>query len=109
MSQQNIPQISADEVKKAIDLKADFILLDVRTPEEFKQGKISGSVNLPIDSIADKITQEITDKNKTIYLYCLSGSRSDAAVSIMLQLGYKNVFSMTNGLLMWRFKKYPLQ
>ena len=50
----------------------------------------------------------VVNKSKTIYVYCLSGSRSNVAVETMVQLGYKKVFSMTSGLLMWRSKKYPL-
>lgn len=102
------PQITADEVYKTVIDKTNTILLDVRTPGEYERGKIAGSINIPIDKISSQITTNIPDKNKTIYVYCLSGSRSDAAVNIMLQLGYTNVFSMTNGLLMWRSKKYPL-
>lgn len=108
MTQIHIPQIPTDVVHKAIVEKADIILLDVRTPEEYERGKIEGSINVPVDNIASQITTNIPDKNKTIYVYCLSGSRSDTAVNTMIQLGYVNVFSITNGLLMWRAKKYPL-
>lgn len=108
MSSLIIPQITADEVKKAIDEKADVIILDVRTPGEFDRENISGSINLPVDDIAEKILVSVPDKNKVIYVYCLSGSRSDFAVNTMRQLGYSNVFSMTSGLLVWRSKRYPL-
>lgn len=103
-----IPQISADEVQKAINEKKDIILLDVRTPEEYGRGKIEGSMNISVENISDKISTAVPDKNKTIYAYCLSGSRSEVAVAMMKQLGYTNAFSMTSGLLMWRSKKYPL-
>jgi rhodanese-related sulfurtransferase len=109
MNQQNIPQITADEVKKAIDEKADVIILDVRTPEEFNRDHINESINIPVDELINKISEIMPDKNKLIYVYCLSGSRSDFAVNMMKQLGYSNVFSMTSGLLMWRSKRYPLQ
>jgi rhodanese-related sulfurtransferase len=103
-----IPQISADEVQKAINEKKDIILLDVRTPEEYGRGKIEGSMNISVENIHDQITTAVPDKNKTIYVYCLSGSRSEVAVAMMKQLGYENVYSMTSGLLMWRSKKYLL-
>lgn len=102
------PQITADEVYKAVREKADVILLDVRTPGEYGKGKIEGSINIPIDTIAEQVATIIPDKNKTIYVYCLSGSRSSVAVETMVQLGYTKVFSMTSGLLMWRSKKYQL-
>ena len=102
------PQISADEVYKAINDKMDIVLLDVRTPGEYSKGKIEGSINIPVDDVSSKIAATIPDKNKTIYVYCLSGSRSIVAVETMIQLGYTNIFSMTSGLLMWRSKKYPM-
>ncbi len=108
MLQSNISQIIADEVQKAINEKKDVILLDVRTPEEYRRGKIDGSINISVENIPDQIISAIPDKNRTIYAYCLSGSRSDVAVAMMKQLGYTNAFSMTSGLLMWRSKKYPL-
>ena len=103
-----IPQITADEVKYALDIKENSILIDVRTPAEVMRGKIPDAINLPIDEIRDKIQTIIPDKNQKIYVYCLSGTRSDTAVSTMIALGYTNVFSMTNGLLRWRFKQYPI-
>ncbi|MFA6017464.1 MAG: rhodanese-like domain-containing protein [Patescibacteria group bacterium] len=108
MLQTNISQITVDEVQKAINEKIDVVILDVRTPAEYSRGKIEGSINIPVDDIASQITTAIPNKNKTVYVYCLSGSRSDVAVEIMIQLGYTNVFSMTSGLLMWRSKKYPM-
>lgn len=103
-----VPQITADDVYKAINEKSDIILLDVRTQGEYANGKIEKSINIPVDDINTLAITSIPDKNKTIYVYCLSGSRSQIAVGIMKQMGYTNVFSLTNGLLMWRSKKYPL-
>jgi len=88
--------------------KADVILLDVRTPGEYGKGKIEGSINIPVDTISNEVATKLPDKNTTIYVYCLSGSRSNVAVETMVQLGYTKVFSMTSGLLMWRSKKYPM-
>lgn len=103
-----IPQVTADDVYKALAEKNDVIYLDVRTPGEFSKERIEGSINVPVDEVADKIGAVISDKNKKVYCYCLSGSRSAIAVDQMVLLGYTNIYSMTNGLLMWRAKKYPL-
>jgi rhodanese-related sulfurtransferase len=103
-----IPQISADEVHEAINKKADIVLLDVRTLGDYKKGRIEGSINIPVDEIQNKGGSLLPDKEKNIYVYCLSGSRSDYAASALIQMGYVNVFSMTSGLLMWRAKKYSL-
>lgn len=99
-------QISADEVKASLDSGAGVFLLDVRTAGEFVRGKISGSVNVPVDEVPQKIESVIPNKNQTIYVYCLSGSRSVIAVEAMMNLGYKAVFNMTSGLLAWRAKGF---
>lgn len=104
----SIPTVSAEEVKKSIDSKENITLLDVRTSDEYGKAKILGSINLPVDQIKNKITITVQNKKQTIYVYCLSGSRSNYAVSIMQQLGYEKVYSMQNGLLAWRIKKFPL-
>lgn len=103
-----VPQITADEVKSAIDNKEDAILLDVRTQGEYARGRISGSINVPMDSLNGSISVVIPDRNKKVFVYCLSGSRSDIAAKMLLDGGYANVFSMTHGLLQWRAKKFSL-
>jgi len=108
MNLPSIQQITAEKVLEALNKKQTFFLLDVRTTEEYNKGKIEGSINLPVSEVQNKISTLIPDKNKVIFVYCLSGSRSDMATAVMTALGYTNVFSMTNGLLMWRSKKYPL-
>ena len=65
------------------------VLLDVRTPEEYRQGHIDGSINLPPNNISDIVTI-IKDKNTSLYVHCLSGARSEQAVSFLKRMGYKN-------------------
>jgi len=102
-----INQINTETVFEAIE-NPTVSIIDVRTPGEFSKGSIKGSINIPVDEIADKIGSIVPDKSRTMYLYCLSGSRSQMATDILNGMGYSQVFSMTNGLLMWRFKKYEL-
>lgn len=102
------PHILAEEVYQAIANKLDVVLLDVRTPGEYQRERIAESINIPVDEIGEKVEGAIPDKDKTIYIYCLSGARSDMATDIMMQRGYKKVFSMTSGLLAWRAKQLVL-
>lgn len=100
-------QITAEEVHAAIG-NADITIVDVRTPEEVAKGVIKGSVSIPLDQLETDIESKIPNKNQIIYLYCLSGSRSEVAADLLTNLGYTQAFSMSNGLLMWRFKKFEL-
>lgn len=101
-----IPEITPEKVMAAITAKENFVLLDVRTPGEYTRAKIAGSINVPVDEVADKVQTVIPDKNAIVYVYCLSGSRSIPAVQIMQQLGYTHVYNMPSGLLAWRAKGF---
>lgn len=104
----DVPQVDAAEVIEAIQKKKTFVLLDVRTPEEYLRGHIEESINIPVGEISQRVEEELPDKNKVIYVYCLSGSRSASAVLQMQKMGYENMYSMTSGLLAWRSKGYPM-
>ena len=66
------------------------VLLDVRTPDEYRQGHIPGSKNVPLQSI-DKVTVMINNKATPIFVHCLSGARSRQAAAVLKQMGYSNV------------------
>ncbi len=71
----------------------DAVLLDVRTKEEYAEGYIPGSINIPLDDILE-VENIVPDHEKQIFVYCLRGSRSKKAVSKMKMLGYKNAVSI---------------
>lgn len=66
------------------------VLLDVRTPDEYRQGHIPGSKNVPLQSIS-KVAGMIDNKSTRIFVHCLSGARSRQAAAILKQMGYTNV------------------
>ena len=66
------------------------VLLDVRTPDEYRQGHIPGSKNVPLQSI-DKVAGMIDNKATPIFVHGLSGARSRQAAAVLQQLGYTNV------------------
>ena len=72
--------------------KNNALLIDVRTPEEYREKHIDGAINIPIYEI-DNIKNEIIDSNKVILLYCKTGKRSKLVNQILMQNGYKNVYT----------------
>lgn len=72
-------------VEEAYD--KDILLVDVRSKEEFESGHIAKSINIPLD----KINALDVDKDKTVYVFCRSGARSEHAKNQLIQLGYQNV------------------
>jgi len=69
------------------------ILLDVRTEEEYKEGHIDGSVNIPLQ-IINKVLNEYPDKSTAIYVHCRSGVRSLQAAKYLESMGYKNIIDI---------------
>ncbi|MFZ2188646.1 MAG: rhodanese-like domain-containing protein [Candidatus Moraniibacteriota bacterium] len=92
--------ISALEAKEIIRQKSqagDFCILDVRTENEFLSSAIPGAINL--DFYAPDFSQKLDalDKNKTYLIYCRSGSRSKAVLSMMKQLSFGYVYELDSG------------
>ena len=66
------------------------VLLDVRTPQEYREGHIPGSKNVPLQQL-DKISSVADNKNVPLFVYCYSGGRSRQAASMLQHMGYTNV------------------
>ena len=66
------------------------MLLDVRTPEEYRSGHIPGSKNIPLQTI-DRVGSVAENKDTALYVYCQTGARSRQAVGLLKQIGYTNV------------------
>ena len=72
----------------------NYILIDVRSIEEYASGHLEGAVNMPHDTIGKNISDSVPDKNAEIYLYCRSGRRVQAAMNTLEALGYKKLRSL---------------
>ena len=72
---------------------ADAVLLDVRTPQEYREGHIPGSQNVPLQQL-DNVEEVTENKDTLLYVYCRSGARSRQAVSLLKHMGYTNVHNI---------------
>ena len=72
---------------------AGAVLLDVRTPQEYREGHIPGSQNMPLQQL-DKVEEVTENKDTVLYVYCRSGARSRQAVSLLKHMGYTNVHNI---------------
>lgn len=77
-----------------------IILLDVRSKEEHKNGHIKGSINVPLDRLPVSIAQKVPNKQAKIFVYCLSGGRSNQACSWLAKNGYENITNI-GGITSW--------
>jgi len=104
--------IAPDEAEKLIKANIDnphFILLDVRTPEEFNDGHFTDAINIDFraQDFADNIDK--LDKGKTYLVYCRGGVRSAKAMSLMKENGFKSVYNLEGGLLRWHAENRSLE
>lgn len=82
------------------------LLVDVRTPEEFFSGHISGSVNIPLQVLNQRMDE--IPRDIPVVLYCRSGNRSAEAARLLERAGYSRIYDL-GGVIAWRAAGYPLQ
>jgi len=85
-------QISQEEAMKMMEEEDDYLILDVRTPEEFAEGHIPDAVNIPNETIGSDVSDVLKDKDQILLIYCRSGNRSKQASSKLAMLGYTNIY-----------------
>ena len=95
--------ITAEEAKKIMDTESEYVVLDVRTEEEFAQGHIPGAMLIPDYAIREEADKALPDKDALILVYCRSGRRSKSAAQILLELGYTNIREF-GGILEWPYE-----
>lgn len=84
-------QVSSKEAATIMEDETDYIILDVRTPEEYEEKHITGAVNLPNETIGTEEITQLPDKEQLILVYCRSGNRSKQASQKLADLGYTNI------------------
>ena len=84
-------QISMTDAVTLMEEETGYILLDVRTPEEFAEKHIPGAINVPNETIGTKEIPELPVKDQLILVYCRSGNRSKQASEKLVALGYTNI------------------
>ena len=94
-------QISMDEAVKMMKDEKNYIILDVRRPDEYAEGHIPGAINVPNENIGTSGIPELPDKAQLILVYCRSGRRSKEASEKLVKLGYTNVVEF-GGILDWK-------
>ena len=95
-------QISQENAKTLMESESDYVILDVRTEEEFAEGYIAGAILIPDYAIKEKAESILPDKNQLILVYCRSGRRSKLAANELVALGYTNVKEF-GGIIDWSY------
>jgi rhodanese-related sulfurtransferase len=103
-----VSSINTVEFKKLVDAK-EGVLLDVRTPQEYEDGHIAGSINIDFHGENFKEELEKLDKSKTYNVYCRSGKRSANSAEMMEELGFKKVVNLSGGIIGWQENGFPVE
>ncbi|MBT3277239.1 rhodanese-like domain-containing protein [Candidatus Thioglobus sp.] len=112
-----IGNIVADKLKKYEDIDSagatslmdndNLIILDVREKKERKSGYINNDIHIPLSNVKSQLDK--LDKNKSILVYCRSGSRSAHIAGLLTRNEYENVYNLKGGIQAWKRAKLPVK
>jgi len=94
-----VPEITAPEVKKMMDERKPFVLVDVREPHEFQICRIPGSTLIPLGDVPKRM-HELSSADE-IVVHCRSGMRSAQAVELLMKAGFRKIHNLKGGVLAW--------
>lgn len=106
-TKQEQSSLSAVEFSEKINATEQPLIVDVRTPEEFKQGHLKNALNLNWNGSEFGKQLATLDKTQPVFVYCLSGGRSSSAANKMRKEGFEKVFEMHGGMMEWRANNLP--
>lgn len=84
-------QVNAEEADSMMEEESGYIILDVRTAQEYSEKHIPGAINIPNETIGTEDIPELPDKEQLILVYCRSGNRSKQTSEKLVKLGYTNI------------------
>ncbi|MFI5324041.1 MAG: rhodanese-like domain-containing protein [Thermodesulfobacteriota bacterium] len=108
---QSVKKIDVEKAHELIEEKKgspDLIILDVRTKEEYSEGHIEDSVNIDVKSESFKDEIGKLEKSKSYIVHCRTGRRSDTAVKIMEEMGFRDIYKMEGGIVGWQAAGFPV-
>jgi len=108
-ARKHIREISLEDLKRRLEKKEDFVLVDVREKEEYRAGFIPGAVSVPRGFLEMQIESKVPDKSADVVVYCAAGSRSALAAQTLAALGYTHVASANPGFTRWKDSTFPVE
>ncbi len=102
-----LANVTSRQAQAVMSKNKRVFVLDVRTPDEFRQAHLKGSVLIPLGELNRRV-QEIP-RDRPVMVYCAVGARSATAASFLASKGYRDVYNMTDGIVGWYQNGLPLQ
>ena len=85
------------------------VVVDIRAPEEFAEGHVTGARNVPLDQLEAKLAGTVKKKSLPLLIVCASGARAQRAVAVAKKLGYEQAQALSGGLKSWKDANLPLE
>jgi sulfur-carrier protein adenylyltransferase/sulfurtransferase len=103
------PTITAPKLHERLRLQRNFVLLDVRTDSEVREGQIPGAIQIPLHELEQRVRSSLPNSQTPIVVYCAHGIRSAQALQLLQQLGYSQVSHLEAGFAQWRALGLPVE
>jgi rhodanese-related sulfurtransferase len=103
----NYKAVSSQEAMALIK-DVNPVILDVRTPREFKKGHLKNAILIPVQQLQQSLNKIAIYKNRDILIYCATGNRSTVAAKMLIDNGFKRIFNLRYGIYEWKKRKYPI-
>lgn len=103
-----VTEVTVEEAAKTLKKNPKIVVVDLRTPEEFKKGHIEGAINVNFNSEDFEKKLAKLDRDQSYLMHCLSGGRSAASIPIWEKLGFKKVLHLKAGKMGWAGEGKPL-
>jgi len=101
--------VSADDFQKKMSTLKDVQLVDVRTPEEYREGHIKNSLNINVQGSSFEAEVAKLDKKRPVMVYCRSGGRSASAQRMLIDMGFAEVVNLDGGIRGWQSAGKPVE
>ncbi len=102
-----VRNVSPVEAQRIMATKKNLFLLDVRTPDEYRQARLKGAVLIPMNEIGQRLRE--VPRNRPVLVYCAVGSRSGAVAGYLAGKGYREVYNITDGIVGWYRSGLPIE
>ena len=99
--------LTVQETKTLIDRTPNLYILDVRTPDEFKEVRLKNSVLIPVSNLERRVAE--VPKNRPVLVVCAVGARSKTASELLVSRGYREVYHLNDGLVGWYRAGLPVE
>jgi rhodanese-related sulfurtransferase len=87
--------------------KKRVLVIDVRTEDEFRGGHLPNALNIPVDSLAQRILEIAGFRNDYVVIYCAAGARSRKASRLLARSSFMRILNMTDGFTQWKSSGFP--